>query len=247
MRSFGNTRQSAREVLIMRKGELRRQTILESAGRLFFENGYIQTTIEDILKSLGCSKGSFYHHFTSKLAVLEAFCHERVKNSFAQYLSQHVEGPFDALNALLYFSHPLRRGEEDIIKLILALRLREESSVVMSRIRLSLREAFYPELEQQLTRLNANGYVYFAQAKLPELLWASHTAFFETAISAIAAHVKNSPALAGQLRDIINADRYLWERLLDAPFGSIQIVTLDEILSVTSCVYAEPDLQQTDN
>jgi AcrR family transcriptional regulator len=224
------------EGCIMRKGELRRQTILESAGRLFFENGYIPTSIEDILAALGCSKGSFYHHFPSKLAVLEALCHEHIKESFGRYQQERAEDPLYALNALLYYAHPLRNGGENILSMILMLRMREESSVVMSRLRLSLREVFFPELALLLATLNAAGRVHYTHPMLPELVWQSHIAFFDTVTACIIENAKNRPALAGQLRDIVYAERFLWERLLDAPFGSIRIVTLSEMLDVVSRV-----------
>ena len=51
----------------MLKGDLRKQAILDAAEALFFEKGYAASTIQDILSALGCSKGSFYHHYESKL------------------------------------------------------------------------------------------------------------------------------------------------------------------------------------
>ena len=66
----------------MRKGEVRRQAIVDAARDLFCTNGYLETTVEDILAKLGCSKGSFYHYFESKLSVLEAICPDKVQQSF---------------------------------------------------------------------------------------------------------------------------------------------------------------------
>ena len=56
----------------MRKGEVRRQSIIEASERLFSAKGYLETTVDDILAELQCSKGSFYHYFDSKLSVLTA-------------------------------------------------------------------------------------------------------------------------------------------------------------------------------
>ena len=56
----------------MKKGDLRRQAILDTAEALFFERGYEETSVQDILDAMGLSKGGFYHHFESKMAVLEA-------------------------------------------------------------------------------------------------------------------------------------------------------------------------------
>ncbi len=56
----------------MKKGELKRSSILKAAEMLFFERGYDRTSVQDILDALSLSKGGFYHHFPSKKeAVLE--------------------------------------------------------------------------------------------------------------------------------------------------------------------------------
>src|SRR5579872_3381865 len=52
---------------------VRRAEILRHAMTLFFENGYESTTMNDILASVGLSKGAFYHHFASKEELLQAF------------------------------------------------------------------------------------------------------------------------------------------------------------------------------
>jgi len=46
--------------------------IINSAQELFSEKGYDETTVADIIKKAGSSKGGFYHHFKSKDEVLEA-------------------------------------------------------------------------------------------------------------------------------------------------------------------------------
>lgn len=47
--------------------------ILDTALRLFLEQGYEHTTIQDIVDGLGgLSKGAIYHHFKSKEEIIEA-------------------------------------------------------------------------------------------------------------------------------------------------------------------------------
>lgn len=47
-----------------------RGKIVAAAWKLFYENGYDDTTIEEIVFESGTSKGSFYHYFTGKEALL---------------------------------------------------------------------------------------------------------------------------------------------------------------------------------
>lgn len=50
-----------------------REKILEVARRLFYEKGYDNTTIQDIIDGLGgLTKGVIYHHFKSKKDILES-------------------------------------------------------------------------------------------------------------------------------------------------------------------------------
>ena len=44
--------------------------IVSAAWKLFYEQGYDSTTVEDIIKESGTSKGSFYHYFDSKDSLL---------------------------------------------------------------------------------------------------------------------------------------------------------------------------------
>lgn len=46
--------------------------ILDTASRLFLQNGYEKTTLQDIINATHLSKGAIYHHFASKEAILIA-------------------------------------------------------------------------------------------------------------------------------------------------------------------------------
>ena len=71
--------------------------IVDAAWRLFYEQGYDDTTVEDIIEESGTSKGSFYHYFAGKDALLsslsnlvnpsESFLSNRLQhNSFKSFL-----------------------------------------------------------------------------------------------------------------------------------------------------------------
>jgi TetR/AcrR family transcriptional regulator, cholesterol catabolism regulator len=57
-----------------RKGEERKRgrhdVILDAASRLFSSRGYHATSMQDIADAVGILKGSLYHHFESKEAIL---------------------------------------------------------------------------------------------------------------------------------------------------------------------------------
>lgn len=51
--------------------EAKRQILLDAALRMFCDKGYFQVTVDEIARSSGQSKGTFYWHFDSKDDCLE--------------------------------------------------------------------------------------------------------------------------------------------------------------------------------
>ncbi len=49
-----------------RKGTETRQRILDRAEAMILERGYAGTSLDAVIKSLGLTKGAFFHHFDSK-------------------------------------------------------------------------------------------------------------------------------------------------------------------------------------
>lgn len=47
-----------------------RQALLATAKRLFVDEGYASVTVDDITRAAGCSRATFYLHFTNKADVL---------------------------------------------------------------------------------------------------------------------------------------------------------------------------------
>src|SRR5699024_5405698 len=52
--------------------EKRRLEVMQVAQRLFLEKGFVQTSIQDIIKTANISKGTFYNYFASKNECLIA-------------------------------------------------------------------------------------------------------------------------------------------------------------------------------
>ena len=49
-----------------------KQEIQEAAWKLFYEKGYENTTVNDIVQAAGTSKGGFYYYFEAKEALLNS-------------------------------------------------------------------------------------------------------------------------------------------------------------------------------
>mgnify|MGYP001661463773 CR=1 FL=1 len=49
-----------------KKAKTTKKKIVSAAWKLFYEQGYDNTTVDDIVEESGTSKGSFYHYFEGK-------------------------------------------------------------------------------------------------------------------------------------------------------------------------------------
>ncbi len=81
-----------------------RERIIEEAMRLFWEKGYLSTSIADILRAAEANSGSLYHAFPSKqdllLAVLETY-RGGIHPMLLDPVWEQVEDPIDRVFALL--------------------------------------------------------------------------------------------------------------------------------------------------
>ncbi len=70
-------------------GEIKREALLKAATALFNQDGISGTSIDDVVQSLGVTKGAVYYYFENKEELL-AGCYER-SLEFCERIIEHVE------------------------------------------------------------------------------------------------------------------------------------------------------------
>ena len=55
----------------MKKGERRKQELLQIAYRMFLQKGYEETSVDEIISQAGIAKGTYYYYFETKEQMLE--------------------------------------------------------------------------------------------------------------------------------------------------------------------------------
>lgn len=120
-----------------KRGKNTKRKIVSAAWKLFYQQGYDHTTVDDIIELSGTSKGSFYHYFEGKDALLSSLSflfdekYEELipelspeMNSFEKllYLNQELFGlikdsvSLDLL-ARLYSTQLIKKGEKHLLDL----------------------------------------------------------------------------------------------------------------------------------
>lgn len=90
----------------MRKSaNLTKSRIVTAAWKLFYQNGYENTTIDDIVEASQTSKGSFYHYFESKDALLGSLSY--LFDEKYSELEEKMDPDLDPIKKLLFLNQEL--------------------------------------------------------------------------------------------------------------------------------------------
>ena len=98
-----------------------RGKIITAAWDLFYEQGYEDTTIEEIIDKSGTSKGSFYHYFEGKDALLGSLSY--IFDEEYEKLQAEIDDEMNSMDKLLYLNAKLFEMIEERIDLDLLTRL----------------------------------------------------------------------------------------------------------------------------
>lgn len=104
-----------------RDGRNTRGRIINAAWELFYEQGYEDTTIDEIIERSGTSKGSFYHYFEGKDALLGSLSF-LFDEKYAE-LKESLDPEMNAFDKLMYLNRELFRMIEDRVSLDLLAQL----------------------------------------------------------------------------------------------------------------------------
>lgn len=127
----------------MKKGERRKQDLLNIAYRMFIEKGYENTSVDDIIAEAGIAKGTYYYYFESKEATLEAVIEmmiEKAENIAKAALMNPVPIP-QKLASVVYAFQPNK--DEIVITDVLE---RKENIVMHDKIGKKIVEVAVPIL-----------------------------------------------------------------------------------------------------
>ena len=95
--------------------------IIDAAWRLFYRQGYDNTTVEEILAESGTSRGSFYHYFEGKDALLSTLSY--VFDRKYEELMGVIDPDMDRFDQLMFLNRELFALIENSISLDLLARL----------------------------------------------------------------------------------------------------------------------------
>ena len=115
--------------------------IVKAAWNLFYKNGYEQTTVEEIIAASKTSKGTFYHYFKGKEALLNSLSY--LFDEKYEELVPLIDDNMSCRDKLLYLNHELFDMIEHSIDIKLLASLYSSQLVTKDKKSLSDKKRFY--------------------------------------------------------------------------------------------------------
>lgn len=122
--------------------------IISAAWKLFYEQGYEETTVEDIVFESETSKGSFYHYFDGKDALVGTLAY--VFDEKYEQLMQDMAPEMGAVEKLIYLNHELLAMIETGVSMDLLARLLSTQLLARGEKHLLDRNRTYFKLLRQI-------------------------------------------------------------------------------------------------
>ncbi len=133
----------------MRKFNDTKTRLVTAAWKCFYEQGYENTTIDDILEEAHVSRGSFYHYFEGKDSLPASLSY--LFDEKYEELSKTMDPDMNPVDKLIYLNQELFLMIENTVAVDLLCRL--FSSQLVSSVERSLLDSnrFYYKLLRQVT------------------------------------------------------------------------------------------------
>lgn len=130
--------------------------IINAAWDLFYEHGYEDTTVDEIIEKSGTSKGSFYHYFEGKDALLGSLSY--IFDEEYAKLQNNFPNDMTSFDKLLYLNSELFSVIEDRIDIELLTRLYSTQLVTKGeKCLLDNKRLYYKLLKQIVVEGQKNG------------------------------------------------------------------------------------------
>ena len=124
-----------------RKRQSTKTRIVKAAWNLFYKNGYDHTTIEDIIAASKTAKGTFYHYFKGKEALLNSLSY--LFDEKYEELYNTVDADLSSYDKLLFLNRELFLMIEESVDISLLAYLYSSQLTTKDKKSLSDKKRFY--------------------------------------------------------------------------------------------------------
>lgn len=142
-------RQGKEDTMSRKKTRNTKSKIVSAAWQLFYQQGYDDTTIDEIVEASGTSKGSFYHYFDSKDSLLTSLSY--LFDEKYEELIETMDPSLSPIDKLIHMNHELFMMIENTVSVSLLSQLFSSQLVTKGERHLLEPNRTYYKLLRQIT------------------------------------------------------------------------------------------------
>jgi len=231
----------------MKKGDIRRTQILDTAEKLFFERGYDRTSVQDILDELHMSKGGFYHYFDAKDSVLRAVSERRAEGRFDRLYAE-IRGtrrsPVEKLNLLLGMANLFEAEEPPFAALMLKLCYMDKDASMCAHRRRVLVDRLLPAVIDVIEEGVSDGSFHARRPMEIGRLLLLLACDVDDEVCNLLADQPDNPDVMLKLLELLNTWREATEKLVGAPYGTVVLFEAGRLIDAWQAATAILDKEE---
>lgn len=215
--------------------------IVEAAQRLFFGRGYETTSIAEIIKAVDIAKGTFYHHFGSKVELLDEIV-ARFTRELLGAVEPIVDDPeltaVEKLRAFFVRGFAWKVADADRFYALLRAIYAEENLLFRMKVTERTISIVSPLLSAMVRQgVEEGSFDTPIPDRAGELALRLSTALSGRS-AALFLELREDPSAADRIDALSRDIEYAMERLIGAPSGTITILDRDDLYRLAGKTHA---------
>lgn len=217
---------------IVKDPDVRRSEILDAAQKFFYQKGYEQTSVQDVITEIGIAKGTFYHYFSSKLDLLDAVVERMIEQTLQSMKPLVADEQLSAIEKFERFFSDIANWKIENKAFFLDLMKiwhKDENAILRQKAATASIEMTRPLLAQIIEQGVTEGtFATDYPADIAEIVLHIGQSLSDTLVKTILNQAHNADTLA-----IIERKTVVYhlavERILNAPAGSMKLIDIDHV------------------
>lgn len=224
----------------VKKPEIRKNEILDTAQKFFFQKGYKQTSVQDIIDDLRIAKGTFYHYFQSKKDLLDELT-ERMTSEMAAELRTIIDTDKTAIekfNEFFLKGTSFKAANIELFVVLIKTLYTDENTIMrekMFRWATQKYRSIFSAIANQGIQEGVFNTPY--PEELSEMILQLGKTYNEYICRLFIEHSVPADELIDIIRNKMNTWQDTIERILGAPKGTIRVYNLDEVEELVRLFY----------
>lgn len=214
-------------ILKQEEYDAKRNEILNAAQKFVYTKGYEQMAIQDIMTELGISKGTFFHYFTSKQAMLEALV-ERFMDQGEGQLTPIVKkedlSAIEKLNNYFVAAGKWKVGQKDYLTSLMRVWYSDDNAIVRQKMLTQSTKRISPLLSSIILQgINEGTFKPSFPEQAGEIILALIQSLWDRLSMLILSDGQESDSI-NQMKSILAAYTDSIEKVLGIPESTLRII-----------------------